>query len=144
MPIATKQIGHYDTPSFYCEMKKNNRIYFRYDKQKRTWVVNYSSSQIVRCVRDSNPWPHAWQACILTSWTNAPIHFCRSWFLKSDAKIRQFSKCDKHSAAFFVTSMISWGKKRKFTCSYCRAAAIFYAKRVEMEVILIDVGCFEM
>ena len=27
-----------------------------------------------RCVRDSNPWPHAWQACILTSWTNAPCY----------------------------------------------------------------------
>ena len=26
-----------------------------------------------RCVRDSNPWPHAWQACILTNWTNAPF-----------------------------------------------------------------------
>ena len=26
-----------------------------------------------RCVRDSNPWPHAWQACILTNWTNAPL-----------------------------------------------------------------------
>ena len=30
---------------------------------------------ILRCVRDSNPWPHAWQACILTSWTNAPFRF---------------------------------------------------------------------
>ena len=29
----------------------------------------------MRCVRDSNPWPHAWQACILTNWTNAPKCF---------------------------------------------------------------------
>ena len=32
----------------------------------------------MRCVRDSNPWPHAWQACILTNWTNAPKCFWRS------------------------------------------------------------------
>ena len=25
-----------------------------------------------RCVGDSNPWPLAWQASILTNWTNAP------------------------------------------------------------------------
>ena len=37
----------------------------------------------LRCVRDSNPWPHAWQACILTSWTNTPLRF----FLNSSAKI---------------------------------------------------------
>ena len=27
----------------------------------------------LRCVRDSNSWPPAWQAGILTNWTNAPI-----------------------------------------------------------------------
>ena len=27
----------------------------------------------LRCGRDSNPRPHAWQACILTNWTTAPI-----------------------------------------------------------------------
>ena len=27
----------------------------------------------LRCVRDSNSWPPAWQAGILTNWTNAPV-----------------------------------------------------------------------
>ena len=31
--------------------------------------------EVWRCVRDSNSWPHAWQACILTNWTNAPNGF---------------------------------------------------------------------
>ena len=46
---------------------------------KRGWQSNKKSLKHLleallfqRCVRDSNSWPHAWQACILTYWTNAP------------------------------------------------------------------------
>ena len=55
------------------------RIVFLYRIKKRMsneinkLICNYSfSSLLLRCVRDSNPWPPAWQAGILTSWTNAP------------------------------------------------------------------------
>ena len=48
-------------------------------KQKKEWatsslknLVAHLLSPLLRCVPDSNRWPPAWQAGILTSWTNAP------------------------------------------------------------------------
>ena len=47
-------------------------------KRKSSEILEFQSFALIcyllsRCVRDSNPWPHAWQACILTNWTNAPL-----------------------------------------------------------------------
>ena len=61
-----------------------------------------------RCVRDSNPWPHAWQACILTNWTNAPsFHFIVAISLDCGCKGRCFfwicNSCDK---LFFKSSCL--------------------------------------
>ena len=39
----------------------------RKTKNPETFVSGF-----LRCGRDSNPRPHAWQACILTSWTTEP------------------------------------------------------------------------
>ena len=60
---------------------------------------NYCYS-LSRCVRDSNPWPHAWQACILTNWTNAPLfHSLFAISLDCGCKGRHFfdicNSCDK-------------------------------------------------
>ncbi len=54
------------------------------NKEKGLWDINkkretLSHFSLSRCVRDSNPWPHAWQACILTNWTNAPFIFLGLW-----------------------------------------------------------------
>ncbi len=35
------------------------------------WAI-FAYLLLVRCVRDSNPWPPPWQGDILTNWTNAP------------------------------------------------------------------------
>ena len=47
---------------------------------------------LLRSGRDSNPRPHAWQACILTSWTTEPfLHQVTAVTLKCGAKIDSFS-----------------------------------------------------
>ena len=53
------------------------RVYFlqRIVRGVETKKPNQKTDSVLRCVRDSNPWPHAWQACILTNWTNAPFDF---------------------------------------------------------------------
>ena len=67
----------------------------------------------VRCVRDSNPWPHAWQACILTNWTNAPFGvfvfevyrstlFCCPLFLVCDCKGNTFFRIYQIFSRFFL------------------------------------------
>ena len=48
------------------------------ENKKSSEILEFQSFALIyyllsRCVRDSNPWPHAWQACILTNWTNAPL-----------------------------------------------------------------------
>ena len=58
---------------------------------------------VQRCVRDSDPWPPAWQAGILTNWTNAPEnHPC---FLAS-AKVLLFSELTKLFSTFFLKTSI--------------------------------------
>ena len=44
--------------------------------QKKATENSVACYQNSRCVGDSNPWPRAWQARILTSWTNAPFADC--------------------------------------------------------------------
>ena len=56
------------------------RYILQYLITKKLWFLTESELFLIfllekRCVRDSNPWPHAWQACILTNWTNAPKYF---------------------------------------------------------------------
>ena len=66
------------------------------------------AGDFMRCVRDSNPWPHAWQACILTNWTNAPFAFWGVMFVRSIrcssfaiAKEAHFSELTKPKRVFF-------------------------------------------
>ena len=54
-------------------------------------------SAMLRCVRDSNPWPPAWQAGILTGWTNAPMFFL---WAKMDSNHRRRKPADLQSAPF--------------------------------------------
>ena len=65
---------------------------------------------LLRCVRDSNPWPHAWQACILTNWTNAPsFHFIVAISLDCGCKGRCFfwicNSLKEKKYLFFSTSI---------------------------------------
>ena len=46
-------------------------------------------SAMLRCVRDSNPWPPAWQAGILTGWTNAPMFFCGQRWIRTTEGVSQ-------------------------------------------------------
>ena len=63
-----------------------------------------------RCVRDSNPWPHAWQACILTNWTNAPkFHFFIAVSLDCGCKGSCFFYiCNSWERFFSSFSFICW------------------------------------
>ena len=65
---------------------------------------------IWRCVRDSNPWPHAWQACILTNWTNAPeFHFFIAVSLDCGCKGSCFFYiCNSWERFFSSFSFICW------------------------------------
>ena len=66
-------------------------------KKERHFRISLS-----RCVRDSNPWPHAWQACILTNWTNAPLSFSFVAFsLDCGCKGRRFFQTYKLFGCFF-------------------------------------------
>ena len=73
--------------------------------------------RVLRCVQDSNQRPPAWQAGILTTWTNAPVAF-------SDAKIRQNQSILQIFRFFFAKKMhiaLFWAllalSERKF-CPY--------------------------
>ena len=95
--------------------------------RKRKGTINFANSQInvwffrkkkkkhfcffLRCGRDSNPRPHAWQACILTNWTTAPI-VCLTSFPKASAKVLLFFELTKY---FTKKSVISCDFV-KFTC----------------------------
>ena len=89
-------------------------------KQKR--VPNFFGT-LLRCVRDSNPWPHAWQACILTNWTNAPFSVCFNSLLNSSANLRLYFKLPKFSDIFFkmnVKEKCEIGKIRKMSLCFER------------------------
>lgn len=56
-------------------------------------INNFSfSSLLLRCGRDSNPRPLAWQASILTNWTTAPF-FVHSWTLVERHQLYCFCEC---------------------------------------------------
>ena len=59
-----------DTNQEYPLVPNMYNVRYFYINKKTSWFLY---QEVKRCVRDSNPWPHAWQACILTNWTNAPI-----------------------------------------------------------------------
>ena len=46
--------------------------------------------RVLRCVQDSNQRPPAWQAGILTNWTNAPFWFCKWLISFASAKLLLF------------------------------------------------------
>ena len=66
-----------------CFKKHGNKKEFRiFTRNSFSW----------RSGRDSNPRPHAWQACILTSWTTEPfLHRTTAVVLNCGAKIDSFS-----------------------------------------------------
>ena len=55
-----------------------------------------------RCGRDSNPRPQAWQACILTSWTTAPVLSKATVFLNCGCKDTYFFSTSKFLLSFFM------------------------------------------
>ena len=83
----------------------NRRFLPKRRKRKSSEILEFQSFALIyyllsRCVRDSNPWPHAWQACILTNWTNAPwFHFSVAISLDCGCKGRRFfwtcNSCDE-------------------------------------------------
>ena len=79
-------------------------------KQKKKTTFRLSS--LVRCVGDSNPWPRAWQARILTSWTNAPepLH-SEVTSLIASAKIEQIFQSPNFFALFFQKNITFWRMK---------------------------------
>ena len=80
-------------------------------KQKRKLKAS-----CLRCVRDSNSWPQAWQACILTDWTNAPFLCLQtSVFLFASAKVQLFSELTN----FFTKKMQKNQKKLFFHIFFC-------------------------
>ena len=66
-----------------------------------------------RCVRDSNPWPHAWQACILTNWTNAPCFVCCNsvYFCFASAKVQHFSLLPNFLCIFFQKKLFFFSRR---------------------------------
>ena len=79
----------------------------------------------MRCVRDSNPWPHAWQACILTSWTTEPLFYLTAIPLNCDAKVGSLFELRKSYTYIFFTifqsSLIINVLHRNFFCSYSKS-----------------------
>ena len=72
----------------------------------------------LRCVRDSNPWPPAWQADILTNWTNAPLCFSALFVSQSECKGKDFfwiCKCFANFFSFLVHFFWFSLKNRVFT-----------------------------
>ena len=63
--------NHKDT--YYPRILKRNRNKAKKRRNKKRKCF-YWHFLFKRCVRDSNSWPPAWQAGILTYWTNAPFH----------------------------------------------------------------------
>ena len=55
---------------------RNNTTSFRYRIWAKKPFCYERLSPILRSGRDSNPRPHAWQACILTNWTTKPLLYC--------------------------------------------------------------------
>ena len=49
------------------------------------------SEAVLRCVRGSNSWPPAWQAGILTNWTNTPMELCL-WSGVYEARTRDLQR----------------------------------------------------
>ena len=89
--------------------------HYKYIKTKEDAFASSS-----RCGRDSNPRPHAWQACILTNWTTAPIYLCRTFFSKAGAKVllffdmtKFFEKKVQFHMIFFTKSSFSSTKLQK-------------------------------
>ena len=79
------------------------------EKSPWKWLTFKGFGMLLRCVRDSNPWPHAWQACILTNWTNAPLfHFIIAISLDCGCKGRYFfgicNTCDE----YFFDVILLW------------------------------------
>ena len=67
----------------------------KWRKRKSSKILEFQNFALIfyllsRCVRDSNPWPHAWQACILTNWTNAPLPCFLAISLDCGCKGRHF------------------------------------------------------
>ena len=79
----------------------------------------------MRCVRDSNPWPHAWQACILTSWTTEPLFYLTAIPLNCDAKVGSLFELRKSYIYIFFTifqsSLIINILHLNFFCSYSKS-----------------------
>ena len=71
-----KRVKHWNKHSLrltgMCQVRHVPVFYF-----STIWAKNPDSNEpgFFRGAWDSNPWPHAWQACILTNWTNAPLSF---------------------------------------------------------------------
>ena len=80
---------------------------------------------LLRCVRDSNPRPHAWQACILTSWTTEPLFYLTAIPLNCDAKVGSLFELRKSYTYIFFTifqsSLIINILHRNFFCSYSKS-----------------------
>ena len=87
----------------------------------------------MRCVRDSNPWPHAWQACILTNWTNAPIILIIFLPILSlsiaGAKVGGFNLTAKHIIWFFLHFFWNLFVTRWFTTGHHK----YFLKTTEQE-----------
>ena len=93
-----------DSVSVRYVLKKNGN-----KKESRIFTRNSFSW---RSGRDSNPRPHAWQACILTSWTTEPfLHQVTAVTLKCGAKIDSFS---------YYTIFRPWKKWKKMHFYYGR------------------------
>ena len=86
-----------------------------------------------RCVRDSNPWPHAWQACILTNWTNAPFLVFFGISPDCGCKGRHFFEICNIVLDFFVVFFVV----AVLYCSYI----VFCVEKIFWEIIII---CFKL
>ena len=114
----------------------------------------YQSGFIWRCVRDSNPWPQAWQACALTSWANTPL-FGTPYRIRTGVvavkgrcprpldewsniwqRVRDSNSCgsSRNRTSFQEGTLdqlgqlsITFGASyRTWTCNICRMKAVFY------------------
>ena len=90
MPVSRSINRHF---SFYCvvfSIYSFGRLWmmivylpdmcFKKDGNKKEFRIFTRNSLLLRSGRDSNPRPHAWQACILTSWTTRPKCFQKRRF----------------------------------------------------------------
>ena len=79
----------------------------------------------MRSGRDSNPRPHAWQACILTSWTTEPLFYLTAIPLNCDAKVGSLFELRKSYTYIFFTifqsSLIINILHLNFFCSYSKS-----------------------